>query len=164
MWILSLNAGFRLACRFAATAYCSRVTTLSFQTTLILSLSGIILKLNRIQLLAINKGLTFVSVCENQVSLKPMHLQYNSIREVDSQIWMLRDLLQKQILWFSSAAVDKAAGLSINWQDVCYPLIFPRRPVALGQLYITIKSSNAASGKLVWKQTTHKVNAPGVNG
>ena len=42
---------------------------------------------------ALCQGLTFVSVYENQSSLKLLHLLYNSMREVDSHIWMLLHLL-----------------------------------------------------------------------
>ena len=52
-----------------------------------------------------------------------------------------------------SAAVGKAAGLLIYWQDTAYRLDFPLRQVALAQLYKSRhQSGNVASGKLVWKQ------------
>ena len=37
----------------------------------------------------------FISVCKNQTSLKLLHLGllYNSMREIDSHIWMLRESL-----------------------------------------------------------------------
>ena len=60
-----------------------------------------------------------------------------------------------------SAAVGKAAGLLIYWQDAAYRLVFPLRlQVALAQFYKNHhRSSNTASGKLVWKQ--HKYLAQG---
>ena len=53
-----------------------------------------------------------------------------------------------------SATVGKAAGLLIYWQDAAYRLVFPLRlQVALAQFYKNHhRSSNTASGKLVWKQ------------
>ena len=52
-----------------------------------------------------------------------------------------------------SAAVGKAARLSINWLDAACRLVIPLRQVALAQLYkYHHQSGNAASGKLVWKQ------------
>ena len=52
-----------------------------------------------------------------------------------------------------SAAVSKAARLSINWLDAACRLVIPLRQVALAQLYkYHHQSGNAASGKLVWKQ------------
>ena len=39
------------------------------------------------------QGLTFISVCENQISLKLLYLLYNPMREIDSHIWMLRESL-----------------------------------------------------------------------
>ena len=60
-----------------------------------------------------------------------------------------------------SAAVGKAAGLLIYWQDAAYRLVFPLQlQVALAQFYKNHhQSSNTASGKLVWKQ--HKYLAQG---
>ena len=55
-----------------------------------------------------------------------------------------------------SAAVGKAARLSIYRQDAACRLVIPLRQVALAQLYkYHHLSGNAASGKLVWKQ--HKL-------
>ena len=52
-----------------------------------------------------------------------------------------------------SAAVGKAARLSINWLDAACRLLIPLRQVALAQLYKSHhQSGNAASGKLVWNQ------------
>ena len=52
-----------------------------------------------------------------------------------------------------SAAVGKAARLSIYWHDAACRLIIPLRQVALAQLYKNHHhSSNVASGKLVWNQ------------
>ena len=50
----------------------------------------------------LTSGLTFVSVCNNQISLKLLHLLYNPLRETDSYIWMLQESLRELILWFSS--------------------------------------------------------------
>ena len=52
-----------------------------------------------------------------------------------------------------SAAVGKAVGLSIDWQDAAYRLVFPLLQVALAQLFKNHhQSGNAANGRLVWKQ------------
>ena len=52
-----------------------------------------------------------------------------------------------------SAAVSKAARLSIYWLDAACRLVIPLRQVALAQLYKNHhQSGNAASGKLVWNQ------------
>ena len=52
-----------------------------------------------------------------------------------------------------SAAVGKAARLSIYWLDAACRLVIPLRQVALAQLYkYHHQSGNAASGKLVWNQ------------
>ena len=52
-----------------------------------------------------------------------------------------------------SAAVGKAARLSIYWLDAACRLVISLRQVALAQLYKNHhQSGNAASGKLVWKQ------------
>ena len=52
-----------------------------------------------------------------------------------------------------SAAVGKAARLSIYWHDAACRLVIPLRQVALAQLYKNHhQSGNAASSKLVWKQ------------
>ena len=52
-----------------------------------------------------------------------------------------------------SAAVGKAARLSINWLDAACRSVIPLRQVALAQLYkYHHQSGNVASGKLVWKQ------------
>ena len=57
-----------------------------------------------------------------------------------------------------SAAVGKAARLSIYWQDAVCHLVIPLRQVVLAQLYkYHHQSGNAASGKLVWKQNKAKV-------
>ena len=54
-------------------------------------------------------------------------------------------------LW--SAAVGKAARLSIYWLDAACRLVIPLRQVALAQLNkYHHQSGNAASGKLVWNQ------------
>ena len=37
-----------------------------------------------------------------RISLKLLHLLCNSMREIDSHIWMLRESLRESILWFSS--------------------------------------------------------------
>ena len=44
------------------------------------------------------QGLTFISVRENQISLKLQHLLYNSMIEIDSHIWMLQESLRESIL------------------------------------------------------------------
>ena len=55
-----------------------------------------------------------------------------------------------------SAAVGKAARLSIYWLDAACRLVIPLRQVALAQLYkYHHQSGNAASGKLVWNQCKH---------
>ena len=52
-----------------------------------------------------------------------------------------------------SAAVGKAARLSIYWLDAACRLVIPLRQVALAQLNkYHHQSGNAASGKLVWNQ------------
>ena len=52
-----------------------------------------------------------------------------------------------------SAAVGKAARLSIYWLDAACRLVIPLRQVALAQLdKYHHQSGNAASGKLVWNQ------------
>ena len=52
-----------------------------------------------------------------------------------------------------SAAVGKAARLSIYWHDAACRLVIPLRQVVLAQLYKNYhQSGNAASGKLVWNQ------------
>ena len=52
-----------------------------------------------------------------------------------------------------SAAVGKAARLSIYWLDAACRLVIPLRQVALAQLNkYHHQSGNAASGKLVWSQ------------
>ena len=52
-----------------------------------------------------------------------------------------------------SAAVGKAARLSIYWFDAACRLVIPLRQVALAQLNkYHHQSGNAASGKLVWNQ------------
>ena len=57
-----------------------------------------------------------------------------------------------------SAAVGKAARLSIYWLDAACRLVIPLRQVALAQLNkYHHQSGNAASGKLVWNQ--HKTQA-----
>ena len=62
-----------------------------------------------------------------------------------------------------SAAVGKAARLSIYWQDAACRLVIPLRQVALVQLY----KYHHQSGKLVWKQhytlITVKVLVPSVH-
>ena len=44
--------------------------------------------------------LTFISVCKNQISLKLLHLLYNSVKKADSHISILQELLWESILWF----------------------------------------------------------------
>ena len=52
-----------------------------------------------------------------------------------------------------SAAVGKAARLSIYWLEAACRLVIPLRQVALAQLNkYHHQSGNAASGKLVWNQ------------
>ena len=51
-----------------------------------------------------------------------------------------------------SAAVGKAARLSIYWLDAACRLVIPLRQVTLAQLNYHHQSGNAASGKLVWNQ------------
>ena len=52
-----------------------------------------------------------------------------------------------------SAAVGKAARLSLYWLDAACRLVIPLRQVALAQLNkYHHQSGNAASGKLVWNQ------------
>ena len=52
-----------------------------------------------------------------------------------------------------SAAVGKAARLSIYWHDAACCLVIPLRQVVLAQLYKNHhQSGNAARCKLVWKQ------------
>ena len=58
-----------------------------------------------------------------------------------------------------TAAVGKAARLSIYWYDAACRLVIPLRQVALVQLYKNHQSGNAASGKLVWKQHKSKTNS-----
>ena len=50
------------------------------------------------------QGLTFVSVHEDQTSFKLsfIHLLYNSMRDIDPPILMLRKSLQESFLWFLS--------------------------------------------------------------
>ena len=49
-----------------------------------------------------------------------------------------------------SAALGKAARLSIDYLDAAYRLVFPLRPVALAQFYkYHHQIGNAASGKLI---------------
>ena len=45
----------------------------------------------------LSQGLTFISVCKNQISLKLLHLPFNSMREIDSHIWMLQESLPLRI-------------------------------------------------------------------
>ena len=58
-----------------------------------------------------------------------------------------------------SAAVGKAARLSIYWLDAACRLVIPLRKVALAQLNkYHHQSGNAASGKLVWNQHYSALN------
>ena len=100
------NAGFRLACRFAAWSS--------------------------------------LAVSELQLSAAtPLWLYH---RAASLQSWIEFNCLR-------SAAVGKAARLSINWLDAACRLVIPLRQVTLAQLYkYHHQSGNAASGKLVWKQ------------
>ena len=76
---------------------------------------------------------------------------------VGMQLWLYHRAASLQS-WIEfnclrSAAVGKAARLSIYWQDAACRLVIPLRQVALAQLYkYHHQSGNAASGKLVWKQ------------
>ena len=49
-----------------------------------------------------NQECNFVRVCENQTWLQPLQLLKNSMREVDSHMWMLRESIRESILWFLS--------------------------------------------------------------
>ena len=60
-----------------------------------------------------------------------------------------------------SAAVGKAARLSIYWLDAACRLVIPLRQVALAQLNkYHHQSGNAASGKLVWNQHYTHTHTP----
>ena len=67
------------------------------------------------------------------------------------QAELLPSWIELNCLW--SAAVGKAARLSIYWEDAACRLVIPLQQVALAQLYkYHHQSGNAASSKLVWKQ------------
>ena len=68
----------------------------------------------------IEQTLTFVSVHENQISLKLLHLLFNSMSEIDSHIWMLRESLQEMIvILFESKVLLKST--------YCVPFICMRQ-------------------------------------
>ena len=103
---LQYNAGFRLACRFAAWSS---------------------LAVSELQLSAA----TPLWLYHRAASL-PSWIEFNCLR---------------------SAAVGKAARLSICWLDAACCVVIPLRQVALAQLNkYHHQSGNAASGKLVWNQ------------
>ena len=111
-WWALPNAGFRLACRFAAMP---RDHRLLFQS-------------------CSSQRQTPLWLYHRAASL-PSWIEFNCLR---------------------SAAVGKAARLSIYWLDAACRLVIPLRQVALAQLNkYHHQSGNAASSKLVWNQ--HKV-------
>ena len=64
---------------------------------------------------------------------------------------LLSSWIELNCQWY--AAVGKTGGLSINWQDAAYCLVFHLWQIALSQLYkYHHQSGNVMSSKLVWKQ------------
>ena len=49
-----------------------------------------------------NRGLVLSQFMRIKFSLKLLHLPYNSMREIDSHIWMSGESLRESILWFLS--------------------------------------------------------------
>ena len=67
------------------------------------------------------QGLTCVSVWENQISLKLLHLLYDSMRKTDSHIWMLQESLRE---WIPVIPVkSKALFVGISFTHVFWERI-----------------------------------------